>query len=315
MKKEDPALLKLLGAEIVNLKRLAEPDTKEWSCFNPSIGYSPKKGYAVAFRSSNYVILPHGELHVTNGGKIRNRIYFAEIDKNLKLKNFRRIEMPEDILPMPRGVEDPRLFWREGHWMFAGVMMEQHTPVARLCICKLDQKATRIIEVKTYDGVRFDKPEKNWLVPDVKPNENFDFVYGPTSVVQGNKVIFSMSDDENIAGLRGNSHLIEQKDGSYIALMHKLWITRSRGYSQTQFGMIDSVLKNYGHYFVRFDHFGSIVEMSEGFQFMAPGIEFVGGMVEMDKNFVISFGREDVSSHLAVISKEVAIKMLRPVGQ
>lgn len=310
---EDPARFPLLGGETINLKRFALSDSKEWSCFNPSIGYSPKKGYAIAFRSSNYVILPHGELHVTNGGKIRNQVWFAEIDKSFALKNFRQIKMPDDVLPMPRGIEDPRLFWRDGHWMFAAVMMEQHTPVARFCICTLDAKATRVVEIETYEGVRPDKPEKNWLVPTLTPSEHFDFVYGPTAIVKGGKIIQSFSDDEDIAGLRGNSHLLEQKDGTYIAIMHKLWISKSKGYSPTQFGMVDHVIKNYGHYFVRFDHFGSIVEMSKGFQFIGQGIEFVGGLVEMDDKFVISFGREDVSSHLAVVPKKAALGMMSPV--
>lgn len=315
MTKEDPGRFPVITKNIVNIKRFAEDNTKEWSCFNPSIGYSPKKGYAIAFRSSNYVILPHGELHVTNGGKIRNRIYFAETDKNLKLKNFRQIPMPDNIMPFPRGIEDPRLFWRDGHWMFAGVVMEEHTPVARFCICKLDAKATKIIDIEIFPGVRPDKPEKNWLVPDLRPNEYFDFIYGPTAIIKDHKIITEFSDSEHIAGFRGNSHLVEQKDGTYVAVVHKLWISKSRGYSPTQFGMVDYVIKNYGHYFVRYDRFGALVEASPAFQFIAPGIEFVGGMVEMDDNFVITFGREDVSSHAAIIPKKLAFQMMRPIDE
>lgn len=313
--KENPDHIKLLGAEIINVKRFAEDDTKMWSCFNPSIGYSPKKGYAMAFRSSNYVILPHGELHVEGGGKIRNRIYFSELDDNYGLKNFRRVEVPENVIPATRGIEDPRLFWRGTRWHFAGVMMEEHTPVARLCVCRLNAKCTEVESVEIYDGVKPSQPEKNWLVPDLKPNRNFDFIYGPTAIVKGNKIIYTMSDNEAISALRGNSHLIEQEDGSYIALMHKLWIKKSRAYSHNNFGMVDWVNKNYGHYFVRFDRFGSIVEMSGAFQFISPGIEFVGGMVEKDGNLVISFGKEDVSSHLAIFPKDIAVRMMKPVDE
>lgn len=311
--KEDPNRFPLLTKNIVNIKRFGEQNNKEWSCFNPSIGYAPKRGYAMAFRSSNYTILPHGELYVTNGGKIRNRIYFAETDKDLKLKNFRQIPMPSELMALPRGLEDPRIFWREGHWMMAAVVMEEHTPVARFCICKMDSKASKIVDIQIYDGVRPDKPEKNWTVPDLKPSEHFDFIYGPTAVVKGNKVITSFSTNELISGFRGNAHLVEQKDGTYLTVMHKLWISRSKGYSPNNFGMIDFVIKNYGHYFVRFDRFGSIVECSGAFQFLGPGIEFVGGMVEMDDNIVISFGREDVSSHAAIVPKKQALAMMKPV--
>lgn len=311
--RENSDRIKLLGARIINLKRFAESDTKDWSCFNPSIGFSPRKGYAISFRSSNYVILPHGELSVEGGGKIRNRIYFAEVEDDFKIKNFRKIEVPENILPTPRGIEDPRLFWRGRNWYFAGVMMEQHTPVARLCVCKLNLKCTEVETIEVYDGLKPNQPEKNWLVPDVKPNPNFDFIYGPTAVVKGDKIIYTMSDSEQVAPLRGNAHLIEQPDGTYITIMHKLWIKKSKGYSQNRFSMVEWVHKNYGHYFVRFDKFGSIIEMSEAFQFISPGIEFVGGMVEKDGNFVISFGKDDVSSHLAVYPKSHVVRMMKPL--
>ncbi len=314
MVKEDPNRFPLLTKQIMNIKRFAEKDVKDWSCFNPSIGYAPKKGYAIAFRSSNYVILPHGELSVTNGGKIRNRIYFAETDKNLALKDFRQIPMPNELMLFPRGIEDPRLFWREGHWMFAGVVMEEHTPVARLCICKLDSKATKIIDIQIYDGVRPDKPEKNWMVPNLKPSEHFDFIYGPTAVVKGNKIITSFSGNDLISGFRGNGNLIEQPDGTYLSIMHKLWISKSKGYSPNNFGMVDFVIKNYGHYFARLDRFGSLVEASQAFQFLGPGIEFVGGIVEMEDNLVITFGKDDVSSHAAVIPKSQALAMMSSIS-
>lgn len=313
MKKEDPSQFKLLNSKIINLKRFSNENDKEWSCFNASIGYSPKKGYAMAFRSSNYVILPHGELHVTNGGKIQNKMFFSEIDKDFNLKNFHEIEVPETVLDTPRGIEDPRLFWRNNSWHIAAVMLEEHTPVARFCVCKLDAKAQKVMSIEIYDGVQPQKPEKNWLAADIKKNNNFDFLYGPTSIVKGDKIIYTMSDNKTIAGLRGNSHLVEQEDGTYLAVMHKLWISKKDFYSEKHFATIDWVDKNYGHYFVRFSNEGTLIEISEPFQFISRGIEFVGGMVEMDENIVISFGKNDVSSHLSVISKKEVLKMLKPV--
>lgn len=310
---EDPNKLPLLPSEIINLKRFSQEGSKEWSCFNPSIAYSPKKGYAIAFRASNYVILkPHGELYVTNGGKIRNRVYFAELDKNLKIKNFRNIEMPPNI-EIQRGIEDPKLYWRNNSWHFTAVMMERHTPVARVCICVLDAKAKKIVDITTYDGPNPDRPEKSWLLPDIKPSEHFDFIYGPHAIVKGNKIIQSMSTETRTANLRGNTHLLEQKDGTYLAVMHRLWTKKTRGYSPNAFGMVDGLDKNYSHYFVRFDRFGSVIEMTPGFQFVSPGIEFAAGMVEIDGKLVISFGKEDVSSHLSIIDKSIVEKMLTTV--
>jgi hypothetical protein len=122
-----------------------------------------------------------------------------------------------------------------------------------------------------------------------------------------------MSENNLIAGLRGNSHLVEQEDGTYLAVMHKLWVSKRQGYSDKQFGIVEWVDKNYGHYFVRFSNEGSIVEISPPFQFISRGIEFVGGMVEIGENLVISFGKDDVSSHLSVIPKKDVLKALRSV--
>lgn len=313
MIKEDSEKLARLPAEIKNLKRFVLPDSKEWSCFNPSIAQAPKKGYAMAFRSSNYVILQTGELHVTNGGKIKNQVWFTETDKNLTFKKLRRIEVPQEILPTPRGVEDPKLFWREGYWHFTATMMETHTPVARLCVCKMDSKATKVTEITTFDGLDTKRPEKNWMTPDLNASEHFDFIYGPNAAVKGQKIVFTMTDNPKFTGLRGSSHLVEQSDGTYLAVMHKLWTKKTSTFVPTRFGVVEGFDKNYGHYLVRFDRFGSIIEISEAFQFFGRGIEFAAGLVEMDGNLVISFGRDDVSSHAAIIDKRVALSMMKVV--
>jgi hypothetical protein len=51
--------------------------------------------------------------------------------------------------------------------------------------------------------------------------------------------------------------------------------------------------------------------VSQGFQFYKPGVEFAAGIVADKKDFIISFGREDVSSHLAVIPQKIVLDGLR----
>jgi hypothetical protein len=36
-------------------------------------------------------------------------------------------------------------------------------------------------------------------------------------------------------------------------------------------------------------------------------------MVEKDDTFVISFGKKDVSSHLAVVPREIVVKSMKPL--
>jgi hypothetical protein len=310
---ENPNDLPLLDGEIRNLKRFALPDDKTWSLFNPSIAKSPRKGMAMAFRSSNYVILKTGELHVTDLEKIQNRIYFADVDENLQFKNLREIEVPTTLVDTRRGMEDPKLFWRGTSWYFTATMLERHTPVARMAVCKLDAKATKVTEIVVQDGINVKTPEKNWMTPDLKKSPNFDFIHGPTSIVVGDKVIFSKTSDPRMLGLRGNTHLLEQPDGTYIAVMHRLWAKTTYTYMPNSFGTIRGKDKNYAHFFVRFDRFGTMIQISEPFQFISPGIEFAAGIIEHENNFVISFGKNDVSSHLCIVSKDTALEMMKDV--
>jgi hypothetical protein len=308
--KENPERFPKFLGEVTQIRRLINPPKREWSAFNPSIAYAPNKGYAMTFRSSNYVILENGELHVTQGGKIRNQVWFTETNENFDLLNLRRINVPSEIMTTWRGLEDAKLFWREGHWYFTAVVLETHTPVARLAVCKLDEKKSEVTDIEIFHGTDAKKPEKNWMLPDLNPNPNFDFIYASNALYKDGKVIFTTSTDERISGLRGNSNLLEQPDGTYLTIMHKLWTKTTRHYVSTRMAYVDGHDKNYGHYFVRFDQTGTLVEMSKAFQFIGRGIEFVAGLTAMGSDLVVSFGRSDVSSHIGRIPQNTVEEML-----
>ena len=299
-----------LGGEVRNLRRLIDPDVKEWSAFNPSIGVSSSGKYAITLRSSNYVIIESGELFVTVGDKINNRVYFADLDDDLKIVNLRLVDFSECGYYVKRGVEDAKLIWRDQGWKFTGVVLErEHTPVARQCYSSLDSSAALVTESVIHPGVEAKKPEKNWMTP-YKKSPNFDYIYGPSAIVKDDKVIHTMVDRKDFTGLRGNSHLHEMKDGTYLAVMHKLWSKEYPLYSPRHSSNIKAKDKNYFHYFTRFDEYGTLIEISEPFQFVSRGIEFAAGIVEKDDSYVISFGKNDVSSHLGIIKKTLVKKML-----
>ena len=302
-----------LGIEIRNLRRLADRNVKTWSAFNPSIACDDRGNYAVALRSSNYVILDHGELSVTTGGPIRNRVYFAELDSNFKIIDEpRMLDFSAAGIDVPRGVEDPKLLWRDGRWVFTGVFLERNVPVARNCICYLDEAATKVIRVDILPGYETKRPEKNWMTAANKP-KNFDYIYDGNAIVRGNEVIHRLRDNAAISALRGNAHLVELLDGSYLGIMHQLHITKATHFSPTTFGMQENVFKDYHHFFVRFDNNGWAIEISEPFQFISRGIEFAAGIAEHEDNYVISFGKNDLSSHLAFIKKDNVMKMMKSV--
>jgi hypothetical protein len=306
-----------LGGRNQYLRRLVDRESKLWSAFNPSIAVDNKGNYSVAIRSSNYVILEHGELSVTTGDKITNHVWFADLDDELKIKeeslrklNFSAAAIDKDI-KVVRGVEDPKLMWRGG-WVFMGVFLERDVPVARNCVCYVDKNAMNVTKVELIPGIETRRPEKNWMTCAKQPT-NFDYVYDGNGVVIGDRVIHRLRDNKLLNKLRGNGQLLEYNNGTYLGLMHSLEITKQTKFSQTRFAMLNHVLKRYSHYFVRFDEDGWIIEISKPFCFQGPGIEFANGIVERGDEYVISYGKEDISSHLGVISKKVVGQLMESV--
>lgn len=303
-----------LGGHIIDLIRYPNEKEPQWGATNASIGFNGKSVYAVTLRSSNYVITDQGEYRVTEGGFIKNRVYYSELDRDLKLKKLRRIDFDGLEVSFKRVPEDAKLFYRDG-WYFTCVVMErEHTPVARMAICKLNTRTNKVTDVTLYPGQKPDRPEKNWMVP-YKPSAYFDWVYGANRVLVGETLNIWMTDHPQVDQLRGSSNLIqdpEDEDG-YIAVMHRTFFTETNPYVGTTFGTKRIQRRNYIHYFVRFDKFGYITELSDGFQFYKPGVEFAAGLALRGKDALISFGRNDVSSHIAVLPIDTVLKSFNPV--
>lgn len=267
----------------------------------------------MTFRSSNYIIMPEsGELYVETGGPIRNKVYFTEINEKFELLDLREISFDKSGHKIGRGVEDTKLFWRNDKWNFTGVFLERDVPVARMCTGVIDHKKNLALDVKLHGSMNPKKPEKNWAVPN-EPSKYFDFIHGPTSIIKDSQIIFEMSDNPAIAPLRGNTNLLTLDDGTYLALNHILYTRKTRTYDARTFGMRDGLYKNYTQMFVRYDERGRLIQMGDEFQFISDGIEFAAGMVEIGDELVVSFGKNDVSSHLAIIPKTRVLGNLKSV--
>jgi len=302
-----------LGGHIVDLRRLVNPEDKHWSATNPCIAKAPRKGYVLAIRSSNYVITPDGAYTVTtHNDTIKSNFWFADLTSDWKISNLRKINTSGLDIPIVRGLEDPKLFWAGDHWKFTAVMMETHTPVARMVIGDLDKKATKVVSIEKFAGIDVKRPEKNWMVPP-EPNPNFDFIYGPNATIKDGTLSTWLTDHPDISAIRGNTNLLALGDGTYLAVVHRMYGKTENMFSRQTFGTVSSHKRNYVHYFARYDEQGHIVGLSKGFQFYKPGVEFAAGIVSYEKDFVISYGSEDVSSHLAFISREKVLKSLTPV--
>jgi hypothetical protein len=292
-------LIHELGGSVISLDTSGSAAHRGWSLFNPSIAQNNEGAYAIVFRSSNYIIKDNGMLSLRTGSKVANRVVFANIDENLKLSAARIVNFEDVGVSLKRGVEDPKLLWR-GKWDFTGVMMEAHTPVARNCYCHMSDDSSAVVKIDIESGVDAKKPEKNWMTANNKP-QLFDYIYGPNSVVVGEKIISFRRDNEKISGIRGSSHLLELGDGTYLAVVHRLHTRAAREYSATRMATVDVTYKNYHHFFARYDEYGKMIELSDPFQFLSTGVEFAAGLVKMNDNYVISFGKKDIASYVAVL--------------
>jgi hypothetical protein len=306
--------IETLGGTVKQVRRLANAKDKLWSAFNPSIGYSPTLGYAMTIRSSNYVIdLDTGYLQVTNGGEVRTRLWFCELDDDLSLVNLREVNFESGDLTLKRGVEDAKLFWRDGSWWFTGVMLEKsHTPFARMSLFKYDPKTNVATFVKKYNGPEFTKPEKNWMLP-YEPNPNFDFIYGPASIIKNEVFIKYPNLNHKISMIRGNTNLWQIGD-DYLAVVHSLYTKKIIWDNPKTFTKQGGLQKFYTHQFAKYNYKGELTHLTPEFQFEHNGIEFAAGLVAKGDNFVISYGKNDLSSHIAVLPQAVVLHSLKEIS-
>lgn len=304
--------IKSLGGTVVDLLRYPKSGDPNWGASNPSIGHNGKSLYATTIRSSNYHIDTLGRYIPNFGDKFLARVYFSEFDRDWKLKNLRLIDFDGLDISFGRGVEDAKLFYRDG-WHFTGVVMEKsHTPSARMAVFKLDTKKNKVTSYEKIPGRDAKVPEKNWMIP-YTPTEHFEWVYGPNQVLIGHTLQTWLTDNDMIHNLRGSSNLVDFDDGTYLGVMHRTYYHGTSPYVGSTFASVQSQLRDYVHYFVRFDKYGYIIAMSRGFRFHQAGVEFAAGLVFKGNQAIVSFGRNDVSSHLAFIDTDIIRQSLQPV--
>lgn len=295
-----------LGGKIHNVRRLADPNVREWSATNLSVGYHKSTGYVGMFRSGNYIITEQGEYKVVVEGTIKSKIYVSELDpKTYKLTNPRLLDVKRLSAEgeIRRGLEDPKVFYRNGAWHFTAVTMEKgHTEIARMSICRLNKDLTAIESFEKFPGIDGVRPEKNWMLPYDK-SPYFDWIYGTNALIKDGVLTTQLSDNDQIAGLRGSSNLHLLKDGTYLAVVHRMW-TRV---------IMNHTLRFYVHYFANYDQRGILIGISKGFIFESMGVEFAAGLCEQGDNFLVSYGSKDVSSHIALLPKDTVLKSLHPI--
>lgn len=302
-----------LGGSIWRIRRFADENDTRWSAFNPSIAYSPKYGYWVMVRSSNYFIDPnYGNAVATISSRVMSRIWLGKLSENLEIdeQTWREIDFSEAGIKFKRGAEDGRLFWRDDSWWFVAGLKEDEIYYPRIGLFRLDENFKAYL-VEVHDSGWMRDVEKNWMPP-YEVNENFDYVYSATEVYKGG-VVQRRELTKKIGGARGGSCLWKIEGYGYLALVHFAHKQVVERYNPRLFGTEYAKTRRYTHAFARYSDDGTLIGLSRQFVFENFKIEFGAGLVVKDKDVIISYGKQDVSSYLGRIGLHDVLELIEEV--
>lgn len=297
-----------LGGEAHLIRRYATPPNKSWSAFNPSIVLSNEGEYWIAFRASNYIFSGNRvSVGLTLGEKVRNKMFLVRLKKDWSfdedtLKEIIVHNVKENI---SRGLEDPRIFWDGTSYCISSTYLEKDCLEAKISKIRIKSlEDPEVLSIEIYPSPN-NQVEKNWMP--VKDTESF--VYDYCSVVTNGKMI-KHNVNKKYDSFRGGSQIIPLGDGTSIGVIHEVYPVVVRGFNAVTFSSSTKV-RNYNHRFVRYDKNLKPIQCSDNFIFVKEGIEFASGISPTKDGFVISFGRSDLASYVATISKDNLMKTLK----
>ena len=304
--------LREYNASSKRLFRFVDREDKNWSAFNPSIAKNPAGEIAMVVRSSNYLLGPIQKYSsLTIGVDIMNRVWFAEMSDELQVIEMYELDVVGE-LSFTRGVEDGRLFWRDGGWYMTGIILEkEHTRVARVGLFRIDLDKRQAVFLEKYDSEEFGKkPEKNWGMVANEAVKEFDFIYGPDVIYKNGKTK-KLPKAKDYPHLRGNTQLIPWEDG-YLAVNHYMrMVTNKKMYfNPVTFESQWMDFRHYYHVFVKYDKAGRIVAMSDEFVFNVTGVEFAAGIIEHNGKVVVTYGHNDAEGWMVTLDVDTVKAML-----
>ena len=298
-------IIKVLSGKIKDLGKYAYPDSFAWSITNPSIGYDKDNGFFIFLRSSNYYIDEHGYYKPINAKHIYSNILFSELSKDFDILNLQKVEYGSPDLPISSGLEDPKTFYREGSLYFTANATDRFTHVSRMFLCKYEKETNSVSEIQKLPYFHTMVSEKNWMTTYEK-NNNFDYIYKYDSIIKDKNVIGDSDID-----IRGGSNLHKLKDGNYLSISLSLQLIQDE--EALKNSLLNQSTKHYMHCFIMYNEFGKVIKKSDYFSFTDSPIEFAAGLVEYEDQFVISFGVNDISAHLAFLPQDGVLKMLKEI--
>jgi len=286
---------------------------------NPSV-YNHNGKILVILRSVNYTFYhserklfqhPWGPLtyiHPENDIKLRTWNYYLELDDNLCISRYNKIDTSRFDTYEPLwefvGLEDARLVHWDGDFWITGVRRDTTTNgEGRMELSKLEITDNEVIEVERHriplpNGHPYSYCEKNWMPLLTKP---WHFIKWSNP---GELVCYNLNTNETKyvhksevkiqlpADPRGGSQVLETSTG-YIAITHDVNLFKS------DVGRKDAIYK---HRFILWDKECNVQNVSPEFSIMNGDVEFSVGMCEYgDNNVLITFGFQDNAAYILKI--------------
>jgi hypothetical protein len=290
------------------------------SLTNPTIYNDNGKLYA-NIRNINYTLY-HSEkktfehqwgplvyIHPENDWKLRTSNIFCELNDDLSIKWFTRIDTSRFDTYEPQwefvGLEDGRIVRWNDKLYIIGVRRDTTTNgEGRMELSELEIDGERVVEVSRTripaPGDNKSYCEKNW-VPILDKPYHFVKWHNGTEVVYydiDSKTITSpiMHHYKNLgcADLRGGSQIVPYKD-YYLSLPHTTYLFKSPA------GRKDGI---YRHRFVIFDKNLEIQKISKEFSFLGADVEFSIGMAHYKNSILITFGFQDNAAYVLNVPVE-----------
>jgi hypothetical protein len=284
-----------------------EHNDKEYPYYNPSIALDDRGRIRIAIRSCNFTLRSNGSWYLADGlPHAKTKVLYGFLDEErYDIYNLKELKYSQDS---PKetgeisGLEDGRLFLRGKDMHIIGVQVDTRdkiTTPASIAEYSINDKTNTLEYIVTHKKPDHSRVEKNWGVTNVAAS--FDFNYSPTQVHSNGTVI----GEEYKSDIHGGTQLIQQPDGTYLAVVHTRILNLMKRFTY------DS--NKYISMFARYSKEGFMIELSDPFHFgSGENIEFAAGMVEKKGKLIISLGIRDSYMGLAKIDKEAAVSMLKP---
>ena len=281
----NPSILNDNGKLIVNLRHV-----------NYTFYHSEKKTFQHQWGPLTY-------LHPENDMHLRTTNWFCELDDNLNITKYKKIDTSKFDTYEPMwdfvGLEDARLVRWNNKLYITGVRRDTTTNgQGRMELSEIAVTDDSVTEINRY---RIQPPkdpnsycEKNWM-PILDNEMTFIKWSNPTEVVKadintlGSTVTHNTSYVQIGSDLRGGSQVIPFGNDHYIAIVHEVDLFAS------EVGRKDAV---YRHRFIIWDKNWNIVKFTKDFSIMNGHVEFAVGMCYWGDDILITFGFQDNAAYI-----------------